>query len=724
MRTAAALAAALLVLAASPAPAPPDAALTGFSPSSAAREREAEARLLALPQPAECGAILRELTRAPHVAGTDGNARLAAFLAAEYEKAGFEVRTPSYDVLLSYPRSARLEIVGEPGVALLRREEPVASDPDSDVPEAAVAWNAYSPSAEVVGEVVYVNRGSAQDYDRLAKMGVDVRGRIALARYFGGYRGGKSLEAEKRGVAAVLVYSDPIDDGWFKGPVYPSGPWGPASHFQRGANVYDFIVPGDPLTPGWASTADARRIPASESRILPRVPMVPLSARDAAEILTRLKGPAVPDDSWQGLAVPDTFHVGAGPVRLHLKVENTRERRPIQNVIATLRGTDEPERIVLLSNHYDAWVYGASDPSSGTAALLSLGRALGRLAAEGHRPRRTIVIAAWDAEEFTLTGSTEWGEEHEADLKKNAVVCINVDEAAHGPVFSPSASPLLFTAIREAARDLPDPGSPGRSVADTWRENAGFVGVGSYATAASTGEDLPVAILGSGSDYTVFFNHLGIASADLVFDGPYGVYHSVYDSYHWMATEGDPGFRYHAAMAKYAGLLALRFANADLLPFDAAAYGREIARYADELAGLPAASAVGPELKDLAAKARAWSASSAAAQRSLAASLAAGRTGYVSQRDANAWLLSLERAVLDGAGLPGRPWFRHQIYAPLPSYMAETLPAIRETLEAGNPDAVRPEIARLAGRLEAATDAARRFSAPAAPPPRPTPRHK
>jgi N-acetylated-alpha-linked acidic dipeptidase len=711
------LAAALLVaVAAAPSEAP--APLVGFSPASAAREREFEKRLLALPRPEECGEILRELTRAPHVAGTEGNARLAEYLAAEYRKAGFEVRTPTYDVLLSYPGSAKLDIVGEPGVVLGRREEPIAADPDSNVPEAAVAWNAYSPSAEVVAEVVYVNRGSAEDYDRLAKLGIDVRGKIALARYFGGYRGGKSLEAEKRGVAAILVYSDPIDDGWFKGPVYPDGPWGPASHFQRGANVYDFLVPGDPLTPGWASTADARRIPAYESKILPKIPMMPLSARDAAEILKRLKGPAVPDDTWQGLALTETFHVGPGPARLHLKVENTRERRPIRDVIATLRGAEEPERLILLSNHYDAWVYGATDPSSGTATLLALGRALGKLAHEGFRPRRTIVIAAWDAEEYTLTGSTEWGEDNAKDLKQNAVVCLNVDEATQGipAVLSASASPLLSSSIRAAARDVADPGAPGKTLADTWREKA--------ERADAVGDELPVAILGSGSDYTVFFNHLGIASADLTFDGPYGVYHSVYDSYHWMATVGDPGFRYHAAMAQYAGLLALRFANADLLPFDAPAYGREIARYAEALGATPTAAPLAADFKDLAGKARAWSAAAAGAQNTLTAQLNGKGLGFVSQRDANAWLLSLEQAVLDPGGLPGRPWFRHLIYAPLPSYEAETLPAIRETLGKGDVEAARTEIARLAGRLDAATASARRFSASAPPPPRPTRRHR
>ena len=692
--------------AASPAP-PLAPGLTGFSESRETWERDYERRFLALPSPEACGTTLRELTRTPHLAGTPGNARVADWLAEEYRKAGFEVSTPSYDVLLSYPKSARLEIVGEPGVELARGEPAITSDPDTAVPEAAIQWNAYAPSADVVGEVVYVNRGSAEDYDALARMGVDVRGKIALARYFGGYRGGKSLEAEKRGVLALLVYSDPYDDGWYQGPVYPDGPWGPTSHVQRGANVYDFITPGDPLTPGWASTKDARRIPVSESEILPKVSMMPLSARDAAEILRRMGGKPVPGPGWQGLAIAETMRVGPGPVRLRMRVENTRETRTIRNVIATLRGTDEPARRILLSNHYDAWIYGAVDPSSGTATMLELGRALGRLAAEGLRPRRTITIAAWDAEEYTLTGSTEWGEENERDLARNAVVCINVDEATHGSHFSPSASPLLFAALREAARDVADPADPKRSLADAWRADAGFIGVMSYATAAGAPEELPVAVLGSGSDYTVFFNRIGVPSTDLVFDGPYGVYHSVYDTYRWMAEQGDPGFRYHAGMARFAGVLALRFANADLLPLDAGAYGREIAGYAEDLAASAAGAPLAAELSGLAAKARAWSRASAAAQESIAASV---RKGSGLPADANAWLMSLERAVLDPPGIPGRPWFRHLIYAPLPSYKAETLPAVREAAVAGNTSSARLQIARLSERLDAAIVAARRLA--------------
>jgi len=676
--------------------------LRGFRPARTAWERDFEARLARLPAASECGEFLRTLTREPHVAGTAGNERVADFIAAEYRRAGLEVETPRYDVLLSYPKSGTLTIVGEPGIRLARAEEGVAS---AD-PLVAVPWNAYAASGDLTAEVVYVNHGSASDYDRLASLGVDVRGKIALARYFGGYRGGKSIAAEKRGVAALLVYSDPIDDGWFKGDVFPTGPWGPPSHVQRGGDVYDFIVPGDPLTPGWASLPGARRIPESESTILPRIPMMPLSARDAALLLERLRGPAAPA-GWQGVATGSTYHVGPGPLRVNLRVANTREVRTIRNVIGTLRGTDEPERKIILSNHHDAWVFGAVDPSSGTASLLSLARAMGRLAREGLRPRRTIVFASWDAEEYTLTGSTEWGEEHEADLSRNAVACLNVDEAAHGATFSASASPLLFSILREVAADLPDPGAPGRTLADNWR--AGGEGdVASYATGADPNEPLPVSILGSGSDYTVFFNRLGVPSTDLVFDGPYGVYHSSFDDYRYVATSADPGFRHIASMAQYLGVLALRLANADLFPLDAGAYGREIARYAGDLAASPEGKPLAADLWRLAQSSLAWAGEAKSRGDRALARLTAGDLSPDQTARENEWLLSLERSMLSPEGIPDRPWFRHRIYAPLPSYYAETLPAVREALAAGKVDAARRELEGLVRVIDAAVSAARR----------------
>lgn len=677
--------------------------LKGFTPKRSEWQREYERKLLPLPQPAECDALLRELTRTPHVAGTPGNARVHKFIADEFRKAGLEVETPTYDVLLSYPKRGTLEIVGDPSVALARREEPIPSDTDSASPDVAGPWIAYGSNCDLTAEVVYVNRGAAADYDELARRGIDVRGKIALARYFGGYRGGKSLEAEKRGVSALLVFSDPIDDGWFQGGVYPDGPWGPPSHFQRGANVYDFNIPGDPLTPGWASVAGAKRIPESEATTLPKMPMMPLSARDAAEILSRLGGNPVAE-GWQGVAIADTYRTGPGPVRLHLVIENTREVRPITNVIGTLRGSELPDEIVLLSNHNDAWEYGAVDPSSGTATMISLARAFGQLVKDGYRPRRTIVFGSWDAEEYTLTGSTEWGEQHETNLRKNAVACINVDASTSGPIFTASASPLMFEIVRAVAADVPDPGAPGKSVGQVWRERSGKANIRGYGAASAEASDQPISILGSGSDYTVFFNKLGVPSVDLVFDGPYGVYHSVYDSYHWMATQGDPGFKYHAAMACYAGLMALRLANADALPLDGSAYGKEIAGYVDDIASLPAAATAAKELADLKAAAIAWSAAAAKRQEAIETRVASGKFAADDAKAANAWFMSLERALLAEEGLPDRFWFRHLVYAPLPSYAAETLPGIREAVLASRDP--RPQIALLTAKLKTATAAA------------------
>lgn len=673
--------------------------LRGFTLERSLWERRFEDKLQALPSPVECDALLKRLTHEPHVAGSPENARVGDFIAEQYRNAGLSVETPTFDVLLSYPKRAELSIVGEPGVPLARTEDVITADPDSARTASLIPWNAYSPSCDLTADVVYVNRGSAADYDDLARRGVDVRGRIVLARYFGGYRGGKALEAERRGVAAVLVFSDPIDDGWFQGDVYPNGPWGPSSHFQRGSNVYDFIVPGDPLTPGWPSVAGARRLAESESRILPKVPMMPISARDASEILARLGGGPVPV-AWQGVALTGTYHVGPGPVRLHLVIENTREIRTIRNIIGRIEGSDEPESIVLLSNHYDAWVYGAVDPSSGTATMISLARALGALVREGWRPRRTIVFGSWDSEEYTLTGSTEWGEEHEANLRKNAVVCLNVDASTSGPHFAASASPLLFEPLRDVASVVQDPGAAGKSVADTWREHADAENIRGYSASSATSASLPVSILGSGSDYTVFFNRLGVPSVDMLFDGPYGVYHSVYDSYHWMATQGDPGFKYHAAMARLTGVLALRFANADVLPFDTATYGAEIAGYVESLGTLQHATAVKGELADLAKRARAWSASASEAREVIERALQRGSLDKARVARYNAWMMSLERTLLADDGLPDRPWFRHLVYAPLPSYEAETLPAIREALVAGRDP--KPHIAILSKALEQA----------------------
>ncbi|HEY6291325.1 MAG TPA: M28 family metallopeptidase [Terriglobia bacterium] len=655
----------------------------GFGPATFESERRWEQRYQKVVRSRNCGRFLRRLTAEPHVAGTPGDRRVTEFIADEFHRDGIETEIVEYKVLLSYPHKVSLELTAPDRVTLAHPEPPIRGDKATQVadPLVRMPWNAYSPSADITAPVIYANYGNAEDYDRLAKLGISVQGRIVLVRYFQGYRGGKSLEAEKQGVAGVLVYSDPAEDGATQGAVYPHGPWGPLGHFQRGSVVYDFIAPGDPLTPGWPSTEGARRITEAESRILPKIPMMPLSPADAGEILSRLRGPAVPRE-WQG-GLPFAYHTGDGTAQVHWALAMENRVTPIWDVIGKIRGSDEPDKLVVLSNHHDAWVYGAVDPASGTAALLETARAFGELLRHGFRPRRTLVFGSWDAEEYTLTGSTEWGEQFEEDLKKNAVVCLNVDSATSGRHLSVSLVPALLPAAIEAAQSVRDPDT-GESLYDRWAAEKSALNVRSYAVPGSSGAGVPFGILGGGSDFMVFLQHDGVPSADLAFDGPYGVYHSLYDDFDWMQKFGDPGFRYHAAMARLWGILALRFANADLEPLDYAPYATETKAYIDSLESLAPPTFAAQAIPPLLDRCRRWRDAAAAVTARLeawrSASGAPALSNAAGAAQVNACLATEERALLDPEGIPGRPWFRHLIYAPLPSYEAETLPGLREAL--------------------------------------------
>jgi N-acetylated-alpha-linked acidic dipeptidase len=719
----------------------------GFSPESYQAEARWEKTYLALPDAAQCGRFLHALTRYPHVAGTPGDRAVTEMIYDEFKRDGLDAEIVSYNVLLSYPKKIAVELVAPARVKLANPEPPIAGDPDTRPtdPMVAMPWNAYSPSADITRAVVYVNHGNAEDYNRLEKMGVSVKDRIVLARYFQGYRGGKSLEAEKRGAAGIIVYSDPADDGAKKGKVYPDGPWGPLGHFQRGSVVYDFEVPGDPLTPGWASTEGARRIPESESKILPKIPMVPLSGADALEILKRLRGPRAPKH-WQG-GLPVEYRAGDGSAKVRLDLEMENKVTPIWDVIGKIQGSEEPEKTVILGNHHDAWVYGAVDPASGTATMLETARALGELLKQGFRPRRTLILGSWDAEEYTLTGSTEWGEDHEAELKKNAVVCFNVDSATSGQDFTVSMVPSLERAVSEATEEVRDPAT-GKTVYERWKEAGEKTNVRSYAVRGSSAAPVPYGMLGGGSDFMVFLQHDGVPSLDMIFDGPYGVYHSLYDDYQWMARYGDPGFRYHAAMSRLWGLLALRFANADIIPLDYSSYPNDVAAYLAELRKSVPGDFARSQIDPLIEKCREWHGAAAklaarvearAAPAQSAASASAGGAAGVSQPEPsglprvggvasapegeplpllrshtkvsvdeiNAVLMSEERALLDPQGIPQRPWFRHLIYAPLPSYDAESLPGLREAIEARDWNLAREQAAALSRALDRATLAAK-----------------
>ncbi len=647
--------------------------IPGFAPGSLAVQRELEGKLKSLPRAENARRNHLRLTEDPHVAGTPGGKAVADFIHSEFKRYGVPVEMVEYDVLLSYPETVDVRMVRPIEVELANPEEGYDGDKDSFDSRVDPPWHAYAASGEVTSQVVYVNYGRAEDYDRLERLGIDVRGKIALARYFKGYRGGKSLEAERRGVAALIIYSDPADDGYVQGDVYPSGPWGPGSHVQRGANVYDFKVPGDPLTPGWASTKGARRIAEEESEILPKIPTLPLSSDDASNILENLAGVAAGAE-WQG-GLPFTYHLGPGPAEVSVDLEITRERRTIYDIIGRIEGSEEPDQFVILSNHHDAWVYGGVDPSSGTASLLELARVFGQLSAEGWKPRRTLILAAWDAEEYTLTGSTEWGEENAEAMRRGAVACLNVDASTSGGLFSASAVPSLRRFIIDVARDIGDPGGE-RSVFEKWAASRDGGNIRGYAVNVESRLPVDIGILGSGSDYTVFFNFLGVPSVDMLFDGPYGVYHSQYDNHAWMSRFGDPGFRYHRTMSSLWGVMAVRLANADLLPFDYEEYGRDLALYVKDLEPLAADHL---DLKPLRDAVDAFTEAAVQAAQRTEKMLTEG-ADRARLKKFNEALMKVERDFTVAEGIPGRPWFKHLIYAPLPSYQAETLPGVREAL--------------------------------------------
>jgi N-acetylated-alpha-linked acidic dipeptidase len=646
----------------------------GFSARSAIAERSVERRFLTLPSAEKARDTHAFLTAEPHVAGSPRDRTLAEWVRDRWRDYGLEqVEIVEHDVLLPYATDVVVEMPGRNWRATLK-EDAIGIDPFSSR-DVGVAYHAYSASGDVTAPIVYANSGNPADYDWLAAHGVDVKGKIALVRYSMpySYRGFKALTAEQRGAAGILIYSDPAEDGFKKGKTYPDGPWGPESHIQRGGIVYDFRVPGDPLTPGWASVPGARRIAASEAISLPKIMSAPLSWRDARVLLEAMQGVDAPA-AWQG-GLPIPYRVGDGTTRVHLRVAMDDRVRPIWTVTGRIAGASQRDQLVVVGNHRDAWVYGGVDPSSGTASLMELARSLGALAKQGVRPKRTIVFANWDAEEFTLTSSTEWGEQHEQELGESAVAYLNVDSAASGPDFKASAVPALNRLIAQSARDVLD--------------------------LRADDPQLVSNRLGSGSDYTVFLNFLGIPIADMSFTGPYGVYHSVYDNHVWMTKFGDPGFARHVAMTRVWGVMALRLANADVVPLD---YRATAARIREFVAEITEAARVGDRaaLRPLAAGVERFERAAAETGTRIEALLAAAAPSRAATDAIDRVLINTERAFLDRAGIPDRPWYRHLIYAPKPTYAAEVLPGVAEALERDDRAQLDAQVARLAAALNRA----------------------
>ena len=683
------------------------APLFGFRNS--AGEMAVERRFLAVPDPKLAEEHLRILTQAPHMAGTPEDKATADYVAQKFREAGLETEIVEYRVWMNYPDEISVDLTAPDGVTMHGpTRERVTGDPYQDDPRVVMPFNSMSPSGDVEAEVVYANYGSPADFQELEQMQVDVRGKIVLLRYGQNFRGVKAFVAQEHGAAGVLIYSDPADDGWRHGDKYPQGPWRPDTGVQRGSIGYMFQYPGDPTTPGIASVTslpDSKRTPPEQAAQLPRIPTTPLSYADAWPILEHLAGPDSPRE-WQG-SLPFTYHVGPGPAKVKIHLKQDYQFRTIWDVIGRVCGSELPDEWVVAGNHRDAWVYGAVDPNSGTAAMLESVHGIGELLKSGWKPKRTIVIGSWDGEEEGLIGSTEWGEQHETELA-NAVAYFNMDVAVSGSKFGASSVPTLKQFIRDVTRVVPSP--KGGMLYDEWRKSSQSgadaerrptqdIGSTDRVPAAPGNSDVPVGDLGSGSDYTVFLQHLGVPSSDVSSSGAYGVYHSVFDNFNWFKKFGDPDFAYEQEMARVFGLEAIRMSDVDVLPYDYGEYGKEIGVYV-EAARRKSEAVFGGQPPAFAEAIR-------AAHRFEQAGAKIRRKqenpGSGSAR-LNQALRQAEGALLIPEGLPDRPWFRHAIYAPgqYTGYAAVVIPGVNEAIDKHDLERTRQQIAVLTAALNRA----------------------
>jgi N-acetylated-alpha-linked acidic dipeptidase len=655
----------------------PPVGITGFDPAGAGAELAREAALVSVLRPDTLRRHLRILTEEPHVAGTPADRATADYVRQRLAAYGWDAQIVEIPVWINYPKVSRLELVAPVHEPLAVRETGVMWDKDAFAGTVFDAFHGYSASGDVSAQVVYANYGDVEDFNKLLALGIDVRGRIVLVRYGRVFRGLKVRNAERAGAAGVLIYSDPEDDGYVEADPYPRGQGRPADAIQRGSVQFLSEGPGDPGTPGWPSTAGGKRLKHEDMKTVPSIPSMPIAYAEAQKILARLEGPRVPSDSWQG-GLPLAYHVGPGPAQVHLESEQDWAVRPIWNVIATIKGREQPEQLVIAGNHRDAWNHGAIDPNSGTIAMLEMARGIGTLVQSGWRPRRTLMLCSWDGEEYGLLGSTEWAEANDAMLTKNAVAYLNVDVAVSGDNLRVNGSHALEALFTEAMRDTREP-LQNRSVWNAIVDRAWSDGKNSWSqenrARRQRGEPVRpfawgISSLGSGSDYTVFLDHLGVPSADLRFEGLQGTYHSMYDDFEFLDRVVDPGYHHHMAMAELWSRCLLRLGEAPSLPLRYSATAefaveqlRALADKADDVsAGQPDSLRLAAPVTPALESAERMLKASLAAERAADAAVAAGRltgdpAGY------NAVVLRAERLLL-GSGLPGRPWFRHELYAP------------------------------------------------------------
>lgn len=691
----------------------PNKNLMGFSQDSAAKQKSLEAKFDSILKAENQRDWMKKLSARPHHVGSPYGKQNAEFMLSLFKSWGFEAEIEQFDVLFPTPKTRLLEMTAPQKFTAKLAEPALKEDATSaQFKEQLPTYNAYSIDGDVTGDLVYVNYGIPADYEELEKRGINVRGKIVIARYGGSWRGIKPKVAAERGAIGCLIYSDPRDDGFFQGDIYPKGAWRNEFGAQRGSVADMPLFPGDPLTPGYASVKGAKRLEIKDAPTLTKIPVMPISYSDALPLLKNLGG-AVAPQSWRG-SLPITYHIGGtGATRVHFKLAFNWDIKPAYNVIAKLKGETLPDQWILRGNHHDAWVNGADDPVSGLVALMEEARAVGELAKQGFKPKRTIVYAAWDAEEPGLLGSTEWVEMHAEELKQKAVVYINTDSNGRG-FLGIGGSHTLEKFINQVAQDIPDP----QTKMSVWQRTRAqqFVG-GSAAVKKEILErnDLRIGALGSGSDFTPFLQHAGIASLNIGFGGEDGggAYHSVYDSFDHFTRFGDTNFAYGVALSKVCGHATLRFANADVLPFEFTNFADTVGQYVSEVVKLtdtmredtrvmnqmisdgtllavqdPTEKFVLPKIKQPVPALDFKPLQDALKELKNSAEdyAKATKDGQIStnaQKNLDEILFRTERALTNNEGLPRRNWFKHQIYAPgfYTGYGVKTLPAVREAIE-------------------------------------------
>ncbi len=710
-----------VVLCAAPPADAPD--LAGFSTASARTERDIETQFRAVPDRANLRQYMQRLSARPHHVGSPYDKDNAEWMLAKFKEWGWDAKIENYDVLFPTPKERVLELTEPSRFKAKLQEPPVSGDPTSSQQnEQLPSYNAYSIDGDVTAPLVYVNYGAPDDYDQLQRLGVSVKGAIVIARYGQTWRGIKPKLAGEHGALGCIIYSDPRDDGYSQGETYPAGPFRPADGVQRGSVMDMPVYAGDPLTPGVGATKDAKRLKLSEVTTLTKIPTLPISYADAQPLLAALTGPVAPE-SWRG-ALPITYRVGPGAAKVHLKVNFNWDMKTIYDVVARIPGSTYPDEWIVRGNHHDAWVNGAEDPIAGTVALLEEARGLGTLLKQGWRPKRTIIYCVWDGEEEGLLGSTEWAEDHAEELQRKAAVYINSDGNGRG-FLNMSGSHTLEKFINSVARDVKDP----ETDLTVWKrlQMRRIERATASATTSQQQErqdarqrpDLRIAALGSGSDYSPFIDHLGIASLNLGFGGEDegGIYHSVYDDFNWYTHFSDTDFSYGQALSQTVGLAVLRLADAEIIPFDFADFTDTMRRYVDEIERLaqtqrtdilernreiddgvftatndPRRPTVAPpkdpvppflNLAPLRNGLAVLERSSEQYEKALGHAMEGDVSARLSLTSINSQLIAVERTLILPDGLPGRPWYRNQIYAPglYTGYGVKTLPGVRESIE-------------------------------------------